>query len=156
MPYDIPLDSSNVNPFVYMGDFIVGVVDGLQSKPESSMCKKNVMGLKHTINPIVETFLRCVGMNALACSEISEHTMMLVHGIHATYTFCKIEELLNRLEDMADPSELSNTLIRLFMNERNIVHTVHNLEQAIAKGDSKNTGVMVGTLVRIIIDFNLN
>lgn len=92
-----PLESGPISRkdlILYAYQFSQGLLEGLHSSPEKSVCKNSFNSLYLYLESVADVMLDCLVFDHSQCAKIGRKTEELETSLKGIYTDCKVDEFI--------------------------------------------------------------
>ncbi|CAG9312766.1 unnamed protein product [Blepharisma stoltei] len=158
-PAEEALDASTFpkNPVKILGNFTLGVAQGLQTKLSPlSKCYNNTALLHPGFEAVAQMAIKCALFNFTACNDVPAMLTLFNTKVETVYTSCKLATLISDIEGLKDPQTFSEFMVRFYLKKSAITANNDKMVTYFKAGQYLEAGQMLGTNLRLLFSFTVS
>ncbi|CAG9331114.1 unnamed protein product [Blepharisma stoltei] len=150
-------DTTLVNPFKAVGNFTLGVAQGLQSKlTPLSACYNNTAKLHPAFEAVSQMVVKCAFFNFTACNDVPAVLTLFNTQFETVSNSCKLPILIEKIEALSDPQTFSEIMVRYFTHKSAISTDLDQMTNAFKNKQYIIAGQNFGAIVRMMLSFTVS
>mmetsp|Transcript_29126 Transcript_29126/g.28841 ORF Transcript_29126/g.28841 Transcript_29126/m.28841 type:complete len:186 (+) Transcript_29126:7-564(+) len=158
-PVEDALEASTfpTNPIKIIGNFTLGIAQGLQTKlTPLSKCYNNTALLHPGFEAVAQMAIKCAFFNFTACNDVPAVLTLFNTKVETVYTSCKLATLVADVESLKNPESFSEFMVRYYLKKSAITANNDKMVTYFKSGQYLAAGQMLGTNIRLLFSFTVS